>query len=67
MEDGLGHLTAKSRSPHLTVLILVLMEYGLGYLFGSQGQRIDTSLNPCFNGIWSRMDIWKAIAGKKLS
>ena len=36
------------------VLILVLMEYGLGVMnFKDQVKEV-TSLNPCFNGIWSR-------------
>ena len=40
--------------PEFTVLILVLMEYGLRV-----GRMMDTTipslrgLNPCFNGIWS--------------
>ena len=35
------------------VLILVLMEYGLGPVITLIRKRA-LSLNPCFNGIWSR-------------
>ena len=37
------------------VLILLLMEYGLGHNSVSlYGAWFDLSLNPSFNGIWSR-------------
>ena len=54
MEYGLGHGVKIFRANQCKVLILVLMEYGLG-LHGkcSNGHRRH-SLNTCFNGIWSR-------------
>ena len=36
------------------VLILVLMEYGLGLHPLMFNQSCGCGLNPCFNGIWSR-------------
>ena len=36
------------------VLILVLMEYGLGLFFWNLQKETPECLNPCFNGIWSR-------------
>ena len=36
------------------VLILVLMEYGLGQGLNIPANREGGCLNPCFNGIWSR-------------
>ena len=36
------------------VLILVLMEYGLGQRVARVVRELMQSLNPCFNGIWSR-------------
>ena len=42
--------TCKGRS----VLILVLMEYALGLSMLWVRTITLTSLNPCFNGIWSR-------------
>ena len=37
-----------------TVLILVLMEYGLGPSIFAFSCHYAWGLNPCFNGIWSR-------------
>ena len=52
MEYGLGDENI-DLTEILKVLILVLMEYGLGV---SRAPRdvVVLSLNPCFNGIWSR-------------
>ena len=36
------------------VLILILMEYGLGQLTYDIIRKRSKRLNPCFNGIWSR-------------
>ena len=36
------------------VLILVLMEYGLGQMALKDIELQPIGLNPCFNGIWSR-------------
>ena len=36
------------------VLILVIMEYGLGRLLASSRRLWLRCLNPCYNGIWSR-------------
>ena len=47
-----------------TVLILVVMEYGLRQTVGISGDK--QSLNPCCNGIWSQtspMNHWKANLG----
>gem|GEM_PF-2948049 len=38
---------------NLYVLILVLMEYGLRHKHPQLATRVQHSLNPCFNGIWS--------------
>ncbi len=40
--------------PKNGVLILVLMEYGLGQQRKKIFRPYWISLNPCFNGIWSR-------------
>ena len=41
-----------------SVLILVLMEYGLGqYEMTAEAVIRLRSLNPCFNGIWSRTSV----------
>ena len=36
------------------VLILVLMEYGLGHTISIIHQNNQLRLNPCFYGVWSR-------------
>ena len=55
MEDGLGVAkTAAQKAASQTVLILVLVEDGLG---AEQIRAIfstDFGLNPCFSGGWSR-------------
>ncbi len=38
---------------YLSVLILVLMEYGLRLIPEESKEAILNCLNPCFNGIWS--------------
>ena len=54
MEDGLGQaLRMAKKSSKGFVLILVLMEDGLGQSFDNNIQEF-LSLNPCFNGRWSR-------------
>ena len=56
MEYGLGPCRCHYLCRHFEcVLILVLMEYGLGGLATMwHPARLSSSLNPCFNGIWSR-------------
>ncbi len=55
MEYGLG-LAAKTDvvKAVVDVLILVLMEYGLGHGGTFADEATLKRLNPCFNGIWSR-------------
>ena len=53
MEYGLGQNNRLAESNVVPVLILVLMEYGLGQI-GDEITLDLTRLNPCFNGIWSR-------------
>ena len=49
------------------VLILVIMEYGLGLLKLFLEEKKSIGLNPCYNGIWSRtyipMSLQEVIAG----
>ena len=58
MEYGLRGLQVREHSVScFRVLILVLMEYGLRVIsILSTTGRIEFSLNPCFNGIWSASD-----------
>ena len=53
MEYGLGLCVDGVIKSLVAVLILVLMEYGLGPCIGYFRVQ-EESLNPCFNGIWSR-------------
>ena len=53
VSDFVKEVTATDNTVH--VLILLLMEYGLGLIFTSREDANDyRSLNPSFNGIWSR-------------
>ena len=55
MEDGLGGFERSvTKIPAKPVLILVLMEDGLGDHKISKRSTQLSSLNPCFNGGWSR-------------
>ena len=55
MEYGLGAFDEASKmSVKQLVLILVLMEYGLGDYTSRHNGVLPSCLNPCFNGIWSR-------------
>ena len=54
MEDGLGEGTNYQPTFEVKVLILVLMEDGLGVMFLTVSGALALSLNPCFNGRWSR-------------
>ena len=55
MEYGLGpEFSALHPDVYKDVLILVLMEYGLGQHVVDSYNFSISSLNPCFNGIWSR-------------
>ena len=57
MEYGLGPAMATVLTGEQSVLILVLMEYGLGHADGNLDGTGGHSLNPCFNGIWSRTNV----------
>ena len=54
MEVGLGEWSLINKLRHSQVLILVLMEVGLGGIEGYDTKLIESSLNPCFNGSRSR-------------
>ena len=54
MEDGLGRRPTANGRPIVKVLILVLMEDGLGPVNPGRLSWGLESLNPCFNGRWSR-------------
>ncbi len=54
MEYGLGPVIKRPLCKITLVLILVLMEYGLGHEFKAGVKKWWRRLNPCFNGIWSR-------------
>ena len=54
MEYGLGQRRQYLFCRVTSVLILVLMEYGLGPDSWQYVADQLHSLNPCFNGIWSR-------------
>ncbi len=55
MEYGLGRYLGRYivRKP-TAVLILLLMEYGLGQVISIMDTLTFAGLNPSFNGIWSR-------------
>ena len=42
------------RKPGVYVLILVVVEYGLGHFISGTSLKIKVGLNPCCSGIWSR-------------
>ena len=52
MEYGLRHEPKNYKQQVMSVLILVVMEYGLRLVH--QGQEPEWGLNPCCNGIWSQ-------------
>ena len=55
--NGIWSRTGNGELPSVSldvVLILVLMEYGLGQASKKALFFQTASLNPCFNGIWSR-------------
>ena len=54
MEYGLGLCDLFVYDKSLPVLILVVMEYGLGLTIYVSSDLITIRLNPCCNGIWSR-------------
>ena len=55
MEDGLGEqIDAEIEDAQHQVLILVLVEDGLGAMEKFSDDPIWVSLNPCFSGGWSR-------------
>ena len=55
MEDGLGEAIATAlKGIKLTVLILVLVEDGLGGIMKTAYVIDIDGLNPCFSGGWSR-------------
>ena len=55
MEDTLGEFVIRfDDSMLLAVLILVLMEDTLGDCTNFETPRVTQSLNPCFNGRYSR-------------
>ena len=55
MDVGLGHVFGHEPESDGAVLILVLVDVGLGRAPSlSVGQRWRLSLNPCFSGCWSR-------------
>ena len=54
MEDTLGVTLTKSTKTGVQVLILVLMEDTLGGSTPSSTAQHSPSLNPCFNGRYSR-------------
>ena len=55
MEDGLGGLGQLAGCEKIfTVLILVLVEDGLGAAEAAPKEARLKSLNPCFSGGWSR-------------
>ena len=63
MEDGLGaHIILMTRAG--AVLILVLVEDGLGGVIVSNIDTLKGGLNPCFSGGWSRRPIDVAISAK---
>ena len=62
MEYGLGQKRKQQDNlENNKVLILVLMEYGLGPLFYAAMVELGRRLNPCFNGIWSRTPVKELI------
>ena len=56
MEDTLGGIVRNPKNNNLFVLILVLMEDTLGGIIIKHSERRG-SLNPCFNGRYSRRKI----------
>ncbi len=55
MEDGLGGQTIMNNGlSFIAVLILVLVEDGLGAMKMVNLRKRERSLNPCFSGGWSR-------------
>ena len=54
MEDGLGETYKKGEACSLQVLILVVMEDGLGVQEIHSHRKNRRRLNPCCNGRWSR-------------
>ena len=58
MEYGLGLGGLQSLGDEQQILILVLMEYGLGATMASVSVVTRRCLNPCFNGIWSRREFF---------
>ena len=55
MEYGLGRILCDKEIAKLHfVLILVLVEYGLGPYEDATDEQEQLRLNPCFSGIWSR-------------
>ena len=59
MEDGLGAFPVwVNDGDAFDVLILVLVEDGLGERLSVTSSRSWKSLNPCFSGGWSRSANW---------
>ena len=54
MDVGLGHLSQPLTASALRVLILVLVDVGLGPLEMWDYRSNRCRLNPCFSGCWSR-------------
>ena len=54
MEDGLGGKVRTEEEGEFQVLILVLVEDGLGDLGSNPNVSTSYCLNPCFSGGWSR-------------
>ena len=64
MEYGFGPISRLlCKNAGGVVLILVLMEYGLGRLVHLPEWAFNACLNPCFNGIWSRTTFFKSKKG----
>ena len=53
MEDGLGHGSNPNNNQSSRVLILVVMEDGLGQPLNFVKDEDLASLNPCCDGRWS--------------
>ena len=60
MEDGLGPLKDYLKE-YSSVLILVVVEDGLGQLRDLSPYSILLSLNPCCDGRWSRTYLYNVI------